>query len=65
MKIQFSLDIRKIDQSFLCAHLATKDPNFLHADSEYSDQTELIARPIRIFSCRIAIFLVFSIKQIL
>ena len=65
VKSQFSLDTHKSDQSLLCAQWATKYPNFLHVDSEYSDQTELIARPIRVFSCRIAIFSVFSIKEIL
>ena len=34
----------KSDQSSLCAQWVAKDPRFLHADSEYSDQTDLSLR---------------------
>ena len=44
--IQFSLDTHQSDQSLLCALRATKDHNFLNADSEYSDQTGLMHRHI-------------------
>ena len=44
------------DQSTLCAHWVAKDPRFLHADSEYSDQTRLIW----VFAGRTSILLVLS-----
>ena len=40
-KTQISLGIRPVwSESPLCAEWVGKDPSFLHADSEYSDQTE-------------------------
>ena len=38
------------DQSSLCAQWVAKDPNFLHVDSEDSDQTERMPRLIRVFA---------------
>ena len=39
-KTQISLGIRPVwSESSLCAHWVAKDPWFLHADSEDSDQT--------------------------
>ena len=39
-KTQISLDIRQVwSDSLLCAQWIAKDPSFLHADSEDSDQT--------------------------
>ena len=40
-KTQISLGMRPVwSESSLCAHWVAKDPTFLHADSEDSDQTE-------------------------
>ena len=38
------------DQSSLCAQWVAKDPRFLHADSEYSDQTWQMPRLIWVFA---------------
>ena len=43
-KTQISLASAQSDQSSLCAQWVTKDPSFLHADSEDSDQTDLSLR---------------------
>ena len=43
---QISLGVRQSDQSSLCAHWVAKDPSFLHADSEDSDQTGRMPRLI-------------------
>ena len=46
-KTQISLGIRPVwSESLLCAHWVAKDPGFLHADSEDSDQTWLMPRLI-------------------
>ena len=46
-KIQLSLGIRPVwFESSLCAQWIAKDPSFLHADSEDSDQTGRMPRPI-------------------
>ena len=38
-KTQISLGIRPVwSESLMCAQLVAKDPSFLYADSEYSDQ---------------------------
>ena len=37
------------NQSLRCALSGYKDPNFLHTDSEDSDQTELMPRLILVF----------------
>ena len=39
-------------KSSLCAQWVAKDPRFLHADSEYSDQTRRMLRLIRVFAGR-------------
>ena len=44
----------------LAVHLVAKDPRFIHADSEDSDQTGWIPRLIRVFSGAQAILLVLS-----
>ena len=42
-KTQIRLDIRPVwSESSLCAHWVAKDPSFLPADSEDSDQTVLL-----------------------
>ena len=46
-KTQISLGIRPVwSESSLCAQCVAKDPRFLHADSEYSDQTGRMPRLI-------------------
>ena len=40
----------RYDQSLLCAQWVAKDPMFLHADSEDSDQTGRMPRLIRVFA---------------
>ena len=46
-KTQISLDICPVwSESLLCTHLIAKDPRFLHADSEDSDQTGWMPRLI-------------------
>ena len=48
------------DQSLLCAHWVAKDPSFLHADSEDSDQTGRMPRLIWVFAGRTLTLLVLS-----
>ena len=44
-KTQISLGISPVwSESSLCAQWVAKDPSYLHADSEYSDQTDLSLR---------------------
>ena len=46
-RTQISLDIHPVlSESSLCAQWAAKDPSFLHADSEDSDQTGRMPRLI-------------------
>ena len=60
-KTQISLDIRPVwSESSLYAHWAAKDPSFLHADSEGSDQTGRMPRQIWVFARRTVILLVLS-----
>ena len=50
-KTQISLGIRSVwSESSLCAQWVAKDPSFLHADSEDSDQTGRMPRLIRVFA---------------
>ena len=50
------------DQSSLCTQWVAKDPSFLHADSEDSDQTEWMPRLIWVFAGRKVILLVLSCR---
>ena len=51
VKIQISLGICPIwSESSLCAYWVAKDPSFLHADSEDSDQSGRMPRLIWIFA---------------
>ena len=60
-KTQISLGIRPVwSESSLCAQWVAKDPSFLHADSEDSDQTGRMPRLIWVFAGRTAILLVLS-----
>ena len=49
-------------ESLLCAQWVAKDPTFLHADSEDSDQIEWLPRLIWFFAGRTAILLVLSCR---
>ena len=62
-KTQISLGIRPVwSESSLCAQWVAKDPSFLHADSEDSDQTGRIPRLIWVFAGRTLILLVLSCR---
>ena len=49
-------------ESSLCAQWVAKEPRFLHADSEDSDQTGRMPRLIRVFAGRTLILLVLSCR---
>ena len=57
-KTQISLDIRPVWSASLCAQWVGKDPSFLHADSEDSDQTGRMPRLIWVFAGRTLTLLV-------
>ena len=62
-KTQISLGIRPVwSESSLCAQWVAKDPSFLHADSEASDQTGRMPRVIWVFAGRTLILLVLSCR---
>ena len=62
-KTQISLGIGPVlSESSLCAQWVAKDPRFLHADSEDSDQTGRMPRLIRVFAGRTLILLVLSCR---
>ena len=62
-KTQTSLGICPIwSESSLCAVWVAKDPKFLHADSEDSDQTARMPRLICVFAGRILTLLVLSCR---
>ena len=61
VKTQISLGICPVwSESSLWAQWAAKDPSFLHADSEDSDQTGRMPRLIWVFAGRTVILLVLS-----
>ena len=60
-KTQVSLGIRPVrSESSLCAQWVAKDPRFLHADCEDSDQTGQMPRLIWVFAGRTLTLLVLS-----
>ena len=60
-KTQLSLGIRPVwSESSLCAQWVAKDPSFLHADSEDSDQTGRMPRLIWVFAGCTIILMVLS-----
>ena len=64
-KTQLSLDIRPVwSESSLCAQCVAKDPRFLHADSEDSDQSGLMARMIWVFAGHTCHFVGFVMRQL-
>ena len=62
-KTQINLGIRPVwSESSLCAQWVAKDPRFLHADSEDSDQTGRMPRLIWVFAGRTVILFVLSCR---
>ena len=62
-KTQISMGIRLVwSESSLCAQWVAKDPRFLHADSEDSDQTGQMPRLIWVFAGRTLILLILSCR---
>ena len=60
-KTQTSLGIRPVwSESLQCAQWVAKDPSFLHADSQDSDQTGQMPRLIWVFAGRTVILLVLT-----
>ena len=60
-KTQISLGIHPVwSESSLCAHWVAKDPSFLHADSEDSDQIGRMPTLIWVFAGRTTTLLVLS-----
>ena len=65
-KTQISLGIKPVwSESSLRAQYVDKDPRFLHADSEDSDQTGRMPRLIWVFAGRTVILLVLLAAQIM
>ena len=65
-KIQISLGISPLwSESSLCAQWVAKDPRFLHADSEDSDQTGRMPRLIWVFAGRTCHFVGFVTRRII
>ena len=64
-KTQISLGICPVwSESLLCAQWVAKDPSFLHADSEDSDQTGQMPRLIWVFDGRTCNFVGFVMLQL-
>ena len=61
-KTQISLGIRPVLSVFAVRLRIAKDPSFLHADSEDSDQTGRMPRLIWVFAARTLILLVLSCR---
>ena len=53
------------DQSSLCAQWVAKDPSFLHADREDSDQTGRMSRLIWVFAGRTCHFVGFVMRRLM
>ena len=65
-KTQISLGIRPVwSESSLCAQWVAKDPSFLHADSEDSDQTGRMTRLIWVFAGRTGHFVGFVVRRLI
>ena len=64
-KTQISLGIRPVwSESSPCAQWVAKDPRFLHADSEASDQTRRMPRLIWVFAGRTCHFVGFVMRRL-
>ena len=65
-KTQISLGIRPVwSESSMCAQYVVKDPSFLHADSEDSDQTGRMPRLIWVFTGRTCHFVGFVMRWLM
>ena len=65
-KTRINLGIRSVwSESSLCSQLVTKDPSFLHADSEDSDQTGRMPRLIWVFAGRTCQFVGFVMLRLI
>ena len=65
-KTQISLGIRPVwSESSLSTQWVAKDPSFLHADSEDSDQTGRMPRLIWIFAERTCLFVGFVMRWLI
>ena len=65
-KTHISLGIRPVwSESSLCAQWVAKDPSFLHADSEDSDQTGRMPRLIWVFAGRTYYFVGFVMRRLI
>ena len=65
VKTRISLGIRPIwSESSVCAQWVAKDPSFLHADSEDSDQTGWMTRLIWVFAIAHSHFVGFVMRQL-
>ena len=70
VKTQISLGIRPVgseswSESSMCAQWVAKDPSFLHADSEDSDQTGRMPRLIWVFAGRTCHFVCFVMRRLI
>ena len=64
-KTLISLGIRPVcSESSLCAQWVAKDPRFLHADSEVSDQTGCMPRLIWVFAGRTGHFVGYVMRRL-
>ena len=65
-KTQISLGIRPVWSEYsLCAHWVAKEPSFLHADSEDSDQSGRMPRLIWVFAGRTCPFVGFVMRRLI
>ena len=65
-KTQISLGIRRVlSESLLCPQWAAKDPSFLHADREDSDQTGRMPRLTRVVAGRRCHFVGFVMRWLI
>ena len=65
-KTQISLGIRPVwSESSLCTEWVAKDPSFLHADNEDSDQTGRMPRLIWVFAGRTCHFVGFVMRRLI
>ena len=65
-KTQINLCIRPVwSESLVCTQWVAKDPSFLHADSEDTDQTGQMPRLIWVFAGRTCHFVGFVMRQLI
>ena len=64
-KTQISLGIHPNSESSLCVQWVAKDPSFLNADSEGSDQTGRMPRLLGVFAGRTCHFVGFVTRRLI